>query len=78
MDEPVDGAPADADGGDADDPDLDEGGDRFGLAVAEAMVGVGGHGGDVQADKVTREAITSSPVSASDPSIATEPVIQAA
>ena len=49
VNQPVDRAPADADRGEPMIADLDQGGERLRLAVAEAMVAVRGHGRDAHA-----------------------------
>ena len=54
--------------------DLDERDQRFGLAVAEAVVVVGRRGRDTNAEQGDEAGDQVEPVSASEPSIAIEPV----
>ena len=49
--QPVDRAPADADRRDRDQDHLRQRHQRLGLAMAEAMVAVGGQGGDPHAER---------------------------
>jgi hypothetical protein len=57
-----------------DQDDLEQGGQRLGLAMAEAVVVIVGHGRDPHPSRVARLATRSSAVSARLPSMASEPV----
>jgi hypothetical protein len=74
----ISGAPCNARGRGGDQRDLEQGGERLSLAVAEAMIVIGRRAGDADAVKRDQRGEQVEPESASDPSIATEPVAKAA
>ena len=72
VDQPID-ARRDSARGDRDDRHLGDRRERLCLAMAELLIMVGRHSGNPDVEQCNQRASRSSPVSTSDPSMATEP-----